>query len=220
MLRKDDWLSGYFEEDVYRLEGVDFPEHFPSGFIYAKCPVENSEFRDKALGSGFQIKEILLQFEQIKKTEVQSNGVQVGFAGDEEEAQIRKISGTAFENSRFYQDERISKETASRVKADWAGNFFRGMRGDHMVVAREKDVVVGFLQLINQTTIDLIAVSKDHCRKGIGAAMIGFANDKFGLLKAGTQLINQPSIQMYQKLGFLLKSAQYVFHGHFKGTIK
>jgi RimJ/RimL family protein N-acetyltransferase len=52
-------------------------------------------------------------------------------------------------------------------------------------------------------------------RQGVGLGMIGFANQKVGLLlRAGTQSINKASINLYQKAGFILEKTQFVLHKH------
>ena len=76
-------------------------------------------------------------------------------------------------------DPRIPGELADAIKARWAENYFRGERGDRMVVAGCKGRVEGFLQLLygNEKTlvIDLIGVAKASRRRGLGRAMLAFA---------------------------------------------
>ena len=78
-------------------------------------------------------------------------------------------------SSRFHLDPRIPRETAHRIKARWAENYFTGERGDAMVVARRGSETAGFLQLLRGDAvlvIDLIAVDARHQRRNLASAMI------------------------------------------------
>ena len=47
--------------------------------------------------------------------------------------------------------------------------------------------------------------------------MINFATnnlDDFEYIRVGTQLANVPSLRLYEKLGFYIVDAAYVFHYH------
>ena len=80
-----------------------------------------------------------------------------------------------------------------------------------MVVALDNNKPVGFLQLIinndNDLLIDLIGVSAEAQGKGVASSMILFARTKIAhsMMKVGTQILNIPSVNLYQKLGFLLR---------------
>jgi ribosomal protein S18 acetylase RimI-like enzyme len=100
-------------------------------------------------------------------------------------------------------------------------NYFCGKRGDEMVLALMNGEPVGFLQLIlkdRALLIDLIGVAKKAQGLGVASNMIQFARKKIKCsnFKVGTQIGNWPSIKLYQKLGFVLASSEYVFHYHNK----
>ena len=214
MLIKDDWLSQYFEGGTFRYTSPFDLKEFPKGFISAKVPVTDINHVNFLYTQGFNLVEVLVQFQQRTPTVIKTNtNIQVGFALSEDKDKVLEIAENSFIFSRFYQDSTIDKNTASRIKRDWVSNYFQGTRGTHMVIARDKNKVIGFMLLIN-TVIDLIAVSPHHLRKGISSRMISFANQKIGFLKAGTQLINSPSISLYENSGFFLQNAQFVLHKH------
>ena len=104
--------------------------------------------------------------------------------------------------------------------AEWAYNFFTGKRGDAMVVSEDNGQLLGFLQLLyqgEQLIIDLIAVDKNGRRRGIASDMIAFAENQCGDFKTisvGTQIVNEPSINMYIRYGFSFCASQYIFHYH------
>lgn len=216
MLCKDEWLSRYFDGGAYRYQTSSTSldeEHVKKGFIYAKIPAENKAELNKLIQQDYNLVEVLVQLEQKSIFSFNTNPeLELGLVTANEKEQVIAIAKDAFLSSRLFQDERIPYTVASQIKADWVANFFSGQRGDSLIVARINKVVVGFMLLVNQTTIDLIAVAPDYYKKSIGSSMIAFANHQLGLLKAGTQLNNQASLRMYEKCGFYLRHAQFVLH--------
>jgi ribosomal protein S18 acetylase RimI-like enzyme len=88
------------------------------------------------------------------------------------------------------------------------------------LVADSHGDVAGFLLAIDRddrSVIDLIAVSLNHQRQGIAAALIealAAASPAATTLVAGTQIANTPSVRMYETLGFRLAASAYVLHYH------
>lgn len=146
--------------------------------------------------------------------------VQYDFAKPNDAKQLGKVAYHAFHYTRFHLDANVTNHQANVIKRDWATNFFKGKRGDFMVVARCEGQVAGFLQLLlhkEQLVIDLIAVDSKHRRKGIAKNMIQFAINNIPNITTvlvGTQIANVPSINLYQKMGFFFHNAKYVFHYH------
>jgi GNAT superfamily N-acetyltransferase len=144
----------------------------------------------------------------------------IRFAEARDEPAVRQIAGLAFHCSRFHADPLIANEVANRIKADWAGNFFQGSRGTHMVVAEEGGRVAGFLLLIakgSDLVIDLVGVAPGAQGRGFGRRMIDFAAAHIREPRrfvVGTQLCNTRSLTYYAKSGFLIESARHSLHRH------
>jgi ribosomal protein S18 acetylase RimI-like enzyme len=105
------------------------------------------------------------------------------------------------------------------LKEAWARNYFRGQRGQWMVLAQPADQPVGFLQLLaapdGGLIIDLIGVEGHSRRLGAAAAMIAFATQHCRPLVpivVGTQAANVASLRLYSGLGFLPEATTYVLH--------
>ena len=88
-----------------------------------------------------------------------------------------------------------------------------------MVVCKKGQNLFGFLlfkKSQNHMIIDLIAVSKNQQKKGLGKKMINYSVNKFfnghAKITVGTQSRNQNSINFYKKLGFKIKKIQAIFH--------
>lgn len=145
----------------------------------------------------------------------------VRFATPTDETQIVAVARENFVYSRFHLDSAIPRQVADTIKAEWVRNYFLGKRGQQMVVAEVEGRIAGFLQLLygpDQTlVIDLIAVDNAQRRKAIASDMIAFAEancGEFNQIRVGTQLANIPSLRLYEKIGFRVTEAHYVFHYH------
>lgn len=187
MLHKDEWLSQYFAGGAYRLSAPYEGALHDGVFTYVKLAhYEQADIAPLCV-AGFRFVEVLLQFEQVKPVPfVKPDDYEIAYATDADRESIVKLAGHAFTASRFFTDPEISRDVAVKTKSDWVDNFFFGQRGDGMVVARKKGKACAFLLLVNKQVIDLIAVDESCRGQGIAHAMIAFANQGRGLLKAGT----------------------------------
>jgi ribosomal protein S18 acetylase RimI-like enzyme len=136
-----------------------------------------------------------------------------------------EIARSCFRYSRFHLD-LVSPSIANQIKHDWIQNYIRHQRGERLFVALLGGRPAGFLAVIatemdnrRVCTIDLIGVSRNFQRRGIGQALTAFFirhyRERAECLQVGTQAANIPSMRLYQKLGFYISQTQYVMHGHF-----
>ena len=131
-----------------------------------------------------------------------------------------ELANKSFKYSRFHLDSFFSNEVANNIKAEWVRSFFMEKRGDAMIVALIDNTIVGFLLLLQddeRITIDLIAVDSNFRGEGIAKDMIMYSQDCYkdlSFIRVGTQLVNRPSINLYENLFFRFIEAKYVFHYH------
>jgi ribosomal protein S18 acetylase RimI-like enzyme len=230
-LAEDQWLAARLGRPAFHLLGaLDAPGRWSEDvahrlkrqpvFIDLKVPVEDRASVERAAKLGFTLIDtnLRLSTERTAIPAVEQN--EVAFAKPDMEAAVGAIAERAFVFDRFHRDPRTA-QNAGIIKRDWARNFFSGRRGEWMVVASRSGAPVGFLQLLRsaagELVIDLIAVDPARFGQGLASAMIGFAAqhcDVPGPVVVGTQLANVRSIRLYERLGFRLRSAQYVFHHH------
>jgi len=232
LLSNDPWLTEIMGKPCFRLalDDAKVPEDGEISLAgvrltYAKIPtdaigsihwLEDNDFR--LIDTNVTLKKSILT-RPAKTPDVQTNTV-IRFAKPEDRTNVMALAGSSFSRSRFHLDPKIPDATADKIKAEWAGNFFRGDRGDAMVVAETNGDIVGFLQLLHKgrsLTIDLIATAATARGKGLGRAMIDYAERSMPDLdeiNVGTQLANGGSLIFYQSLGFRLQQAAYVFHNH------
>lgn len=233
-LHHDAWLAGILGRAVFRLDlengsaaaTEDFglaglPEKGPL-FVYTKVPAAAVDRIESLERRGFHLVDTQLTFEKrIEQPKALPRGA-VRFSRPADEEAVTETARRSFAFSRFHLDRHIPGETADEIKARWVNNFFRGGRGDALVVAEAGGRVAGFLLLIangkeRSLTIDLVAVDRPCRGSGLATAMIGYAEQhlaEYETLRAGTQLANEPSTKLYEAQGFKLKTAAHVFHLH------
>ena len=230
-LVKDAWLTAALARHCFRLNlarplSVDdaaMPTDLGSPlFIDTRLPVDRPDLCAGVEDLGFRLVDTSITLARpVRCGEAVPPAGTVRFAEAADRAEIEAIARSSFRYSRFHLDPRIPDAAADHVKALWAGNFFDGGRGDHMVVAIADRTVAGFVALLDsgdgELVIDLIAVAPAHQGAGLARAMIAFAEANCGrprALRVGTQLANLPSLRLYLGDGFQLTEARYVFHLH------
>jgi nucleoside-diphosphate-sugar epimerase/ribosomal protein S18 acetylase RimI-like enzyme len=237
-VKKDAWLSKVLGREAYTLtltpplleaatgKHSQSYTHFRElqakpVFMTAKVAVTDRAGAQFLQEHGFRLIDTNLKFEKRAETSAAVSGDCVlRFAEPADRDAVMDLARRNFVFTRFHLDELIPKSTADEIKAQWAGNFFSGQRGDRLVVAVLDKKVVGFTLLLvpdnTEVVIDLIAVDGAHQRQGIAAEMIAFVESQFApsQIAVGTQVANLPSVRLYERLGFHLAGAQYVFHFH------
>ncbi|MDQ7779236.1 MAG: GNAT family N-acetyltransferase [Planctomycetota bacterium] len=236
---RDTWLSETLGRPVYRvvvdaalvngtaqarLERARVRRMLRTRSVFAYSRVHSGDLEAATFlqDLGFRLVDTNLVFEKPLDQRRRAIGrYKARFAESADESQTVALAGRAFTFSRFHMDPRIGRRAADRLKAEWVRNYFRGRRGDAMVVALVGGKVAAFLLLLRSDdaafVIDLIAVDRRFRGRGIAAAMIAFAETHCRgakRIRAGTQIANMPSIRMYERLGFRVSDADYLFHYH------
>lgn len=234
-VQHDPFASRIFERDVFALtcaqHGAALEEALPGVLaeyrekrpvlICAKVPTANvgTVACLEALGFGVVETNVTLK-RQVQGAGSLRGACEVGFAVPEDEAGVRAVAGSAFRYSRFHVDPRMDNAMADRFKSEWAGNFFSGKRGDHMVVARMDGRVAGFLQLLQRDgvlVIDLVAVDASFRRRGVAADMMTYAQEHsegIRSMQVGTQAANTVALRCYETAGFVAAGSSYALHYH------
>lgn len=202
------------------------PLHAGRSFAYAKVEVTDWAACRFLSRQGFSLVDTSTTFDKsIERGQSLSGNSSLRFAEmDDQQATVR-VARTSFRFSRFHQDPLFPKPLADEIKATWAGNYFRGQRGQAMVLAFINGQLVGFLQLLykpnpeqgQDMVIDLIAVDENYRRRNVARDLIVYAESECPPDKnvyVSTQLANIPSMRLYEGLGFRMHAAQHVFHFH------
>jgi GNAT superfamily N-acetyltransferase len=222
-LTKDVWLSDVMARPVHKASidaDADVALDRPHGFYFSRVPATEIRKVDALAAVGFRIVDAGVTLEREQAGRVANGGNVVRAAVPQDREAVADIARRGFKFSRFHLDPQIPRALADEIKAQWAENFFRGQRGDTMVVAEVGGKPGGFLQLLHADdgalVIDLIAVAAGHRGKGIGSAMIAWAaqHASGSRMRVGTQAANVGSLRFYENLGFRTVATAYVMHLH------
>jgi len=211
-------LTLQLDQPVYRFSDSGISENqLPQKcFCYAKISTKNSESRKNLEQVGFVVQETSLIYE---KEGVRSAppAWPVRSAKAEDEAVVCALAAAAFHASRFHVDPFVGPNLGAKIKSDWAKNFFRGLRGERLLVVEENEKPSGFILLVEQaerTVVDLICVDPAKQGKGLGKALLQAAETPGKLIQAGTQEINHLSRRLYEGLGYSVRETCWVLHRH------
>ncbi len=237
-LESDPWLTSIFSHDVFRVTDI---EHGPSIsvddltrasdnnqiFYYVKVPVARLDLMHALNKSGFKVVDVNVTFECMpRETEIDLfSPIIIRLARPEDRDTTLDIAGTCFTYSRFHLDPLISNDLANLIKREWVANYFKGERGEQILVAERDAKPIGFLAItkgISGNTsiraIDLIGIQSEYQRIGAGKQIVDFfisnSVGKCNILRAGTQIANVPSMNFYQRCGFHITESAYVLHAH------
>jgi len=232
----DQWLSKVIGINTYKLivddNLVNKPKDFQNTFkkikkdkiiVYAKISTDSLNYAHFLEELGFKIIDTSVKLQKNKSDITaffDSNNYLVRFTSLLDREQVISLATNSFRYSRFHIDPSFENAIADKIKGKWVENYYDGRRGDCMVVTELDNQITGFLLLLKNNnkllTIDLIAVAKEHHGKKMASNMITFAESQLDFLKmqVSTQIGNNPSIRLYEKLGFRIQDAEYVFHFH------
>jgi ribosomal protein S18 acetylase RimI-like enzyme len=197
-------------------------------FVYAKVGTGQVALVGGLCDGGMQVVDVNVTFDrEVRPVEsARREGVQIVrelSSGDEQS--VLDIAETAFVFSRFHLDPRIPRPLANACKREWVSSYLRGTRGEELMVLKVADQPAGFLAVLVATqngrrvrVIDLIGVAERFQGQGLGQKLVEeFVTSSVGkaeLVKVGTQVVNTPSIRLYERCGFRLAESCYVLHAH------
>ena len=234
VLERDPWFSRVFGYDVFRINATQTAavdravlegalQHAGERlFAYAKVDVQEVSVLQTLQSAGFRLADTNVTFEKTleRPREDRADG-RVRAAGPDDEDGAVRIAAGSFQFTRFHLDPAVPDHLSDRIKEEWVKSYFRGQRGDAMLVVEENGEPKGFTLLLNsggpEATVDLIAVAQNARRKGLARAMMTSAEvccPAAGLMRVGTQLANMPSIRLYEGLGYHMARAEHVLHLH------
>lgn len=233
-LAPDEFLSDVLGFPALRLSGdgedVSVDDLPSSALVWTKVPTETPGRVEGLLRYGFRLITTEVQLVHRSGGTVRSSSlggsgsrISVRSAQPADERSVCGIAATAFTEDRFHRDPKVGTDAAERIKRAWVENFFKGQRGDRMLLAEGSDgSVAGFVQLLDlpdATVIDLIAVDPSAQGKGMGRALTEAVLDdsleRSREIRVGTQLTNTRSLQLYTHLGFGIVASSHVLHLHF-----
>jgi dTDP-4-amino-4,6-dideoxy-D-galactose acyltransferase len=232
---RDPWMSSVLMRPVWRLKPPEslptFPieplKFEPGSFAYAKIATNNFFLRTRLQKAGFFLADTSIQLQKkLLPSELDSDlnqNLTIRWALPEDRILVVNLARRSFKYSRFHTDPEFGTPLADEIKAAWVNNFFMGKRGDGILLIEEKGIPVAFLLVLKQSEnwiIDLIATDPDFQRQGLARALLNAFESTarhtacVNSLQVGTQIINLPSLKLYQQQGYHIKDSAYIFHYH------
>jgi ribosomal protein S18 acetylase RimI-like enzyme len=154
--------------------------------------------------------------------------VQVAFCTEQDVKTLYRISKETYRTTRFHNDPNISLEKASEMQGLWIKNCYYEKLADEIIVVKQGRVICGYVACVVLKDIPLpdnkkigrivlITTDKQFQGQGIGSVLIQgsfkwFKENGCGFVAVGTQLLNLPAVNFYQKNGFRLINSILSFH--------
>jgi len=218
-MKRDNWLSKLIGKDVYNWESNDYGKLSGKGLFCSKVDINNDPNLWYEMGFNHITTEITFERMPVVYPVILPTEDPL----PEYHEQILALAETGFSQDRFHKDPDMPFQIANKIKKEWIRSYLNNKRGESLLVSVSHDGRVrGFLAPMIKDSfaiIDLIAVHEDFRKQGIGEGLVRtfmtrYYNHKY---RVGTQLENIASIRMYEKCGFRMVSAKYVFHKHMGG---
>ena len=92
---------------------------------------------------GFQIIDVSLQYQGKPKLLDINGGLFSKASQNTDETTVCEIASRRISADRFHQDPRIPISVSKKIKQDWVANYFRGHRGDLLLVVTFQDEICG-----------------------------------------------------------------------------
>jgi dTDP-4-amino-4,6-dideoxy-D-galactose acyltransferase len=221
-VREDAWLGERLGCPAWTVEDSDTADQVTAsgpGFFQAKVPTGDVARVGSLERVGFRTVDVSVTFRRDPGLPLPEHRARVRGARSDDRRAVMAIAEREYDVSRFHLDPAIPDDVARSIKREWVANYFKGARGDRMLVAEHDGRVAGF-QLVLDTpetaVIDLIAVAATARGRGIGSSLVcSLAESSPGRsVQTGTQVANLPALRLYERLGFLVAQTQFVLHRH------
>lgn len=241
-IREDDWLSARLGRPVFTLTGFESgadPDAIrghanvhPAATYQLRLPTGRVDLVHLAGQAGLRVVSTGVTLTRLAPA-APANGpadrspepVEVRDLDERSDTGVLAIAETCFRTSRFHLDPAIPIGVANGVKREWVSSYFRGERGEGLLVASRAREPVGFLGVLSGgsdgervRSIDLIGVARGEQRRGAGSALVERfleqSRDRCDRVEVGTQTANEPAIRFYERLGFVVARTYYDLHLH------
>ena len=159
-IKEEQFLSEFLGKPALCLDlktGRDKKNQYYEGdcFAYIKVPTNQISNIHGIESLNFKLIDTNLTYEmsikRIPKELNVSDGYSIRFAQPDDQ-KIGDISEKSFGFTRFHLDPLVCNKTANQIKRAWAENYFKGERGEFMVVALTDKHPVGFTQVLLRGT--------------------------------------------------------------------
>jgi ribosomal protein S18 acetylase RimI-like enzyme len=230
MLRERRWDSNFFGRKIGDVIlpptrstasiVTDIRRARAAGFAYLSCKVERFDVRltQALLANGFYLADIGIIWQT--PVVITPRGIRSAYTPRRAEEQdipaLRKIAGSLFIHSRFYQDPFFTRAEADRLFRQWTENAVRGEAANTVLHVPNAGFIACRLSGRKSGDIPLVGVTRKYRGTGIGASLVSaaiawFQKNDVNTVTVRTQLRNTEAMNFYRSLGFSIKSHDVVF---------
>lgn len=130
------------------------------------------------------------------------------------------LADGVFTNSRFLNDNNISKEKAKGLYREWVKNSFE-KEEKYFITYKVKGKIVGFILFSannnEEIVIELICVSYEHSGNGVGTKIMKrlelyAVENGYSVINVGTQIENINALNFYISYGYKIDDVKYIYH--------
>jgi ribosomal protein S18 acetylase RimI-like enzyme len=152
---------------------------------------------------------------------------EVKFCEEKDGPALYQLSKEAYKTTRFHQDPHIRSEDADEMQGRWIKNCYYQKLADEIILVKKNNELCGYVAcvVIKDKFLDdkkvgrivLIATDERYRGKGIGSLLVQesdawFRKQGCSAVVVGTQTINTPALNFYQKNGFRVINSTWSFH--------
>ncbi len=231
-----EWDSRFFGRRIARVESdrldeasvaeaLDWSREHRIDCLYFLCAPDDDRSVVVAEANGFHLVDIRLELSCRIEAPPAASGVAVrGFQPSDLDA-LQRIASEAYRDTRFWYDERFTREQAASLYREWIAKSCRG--GDESVLVVEDDGhVKGFVtcSFENESIgrIGLLGVAAEARGAGVGRALVDAALAQCHAngrreVRVVTQVRNIAAQRLYQACGFRTQLVHLWYHKWFEG---
>ncbi len=217
------------DEDVEQLVADMISSFKENNLDYVTCRLSAANIKviHGLEKNGFQLVDgYLVLLQQLKVIEGESSIV-VREATEEDIPVLQKIAPT-FIYSRFFRDQLVGEEAATKMHEEWIKNSVLKKVADQVFVAEVDGQVIGFVTVeidhdseqyldLKMGHIPLIGVAREYRGQHIAQVLTRyvmnnyFKEENVAVVRIETQLINVPATRTYEQLGFRMVDSALTF---------
>jgi len=224
-IRKLEWDSQFFGFPIGRLHADNMAveqlgkilEHagqVKPQFIELFCDISDHESIFSCENSGFHLADVRILFKKNPLVSAATGSLPEGLcfkkADDVASDQLKKISKSLFENSRYYRYRKFDRERIDLLFQTWIEKAVLGEFDDECYCIFDDAEILAFCSLKyngHAASIGLFGVNPGHKNRGLGTMLLSYVFDL--LFNRGitgvtciTQGRNSGAMRLYQENGF------------------
>ncbi len=229
MISKLEWDTNFFGINIAKMECKSMSEkqfHYDINtlkeenvkLIYCVCHDKESEEFASKIGKLVDIKVTYCKTFSNKVLPTDSNTIEE-YLDEEPTEELYNLAIQSGIYSRFNIDQNLPNYKFIELYRTWIRNSTRKQIASKVLVAKEKNHLVGMITLgekEGRADIGLLAVDSNYRGRGIGKSLVFSAENEFQKRfnegQVVTQKDNTPACTLYEKCGYTIEKIESIYH--------